>query len=173
MSYNKIIIIGDAGRGKTTLAEALSKKLGIKHYSTDDFYFEKKYTIARNREDALLEIRKVYSNDKWIVEGTTYWLLEDGFKASDLIIYLKYNSVISQWFTILRRHIQRGDESIKETLKLMRHVLYKRNGLGYKKGKPKHSEVIAPYRDKVVVLSSFKAIEKFLLDSDNLLKNDL
>ena len=43
-SINKIIIIGDAGRGKTTLASNLSKKLGIKHYSTDDFFYEIKFT---------------------------------------------------------------------------------------------------------------------------------
>ncbi|MEI7777143.1 MAG: hypothetical protein WCI52_00890 [bacterium] len=160
-NYNKIIIIGDAGRGKTTLASRLSTKLGVKHYSTDDFYYEIKFTKPRNREEALGKIRKIYREDTWIVEGTTQWLLEDGLDSSDVIIYLKYKNIFSQWWTIFKRHFKRGDESFKGTFYLMRHVFYKRYGLGYKKGKPTHLDIIAPYKNKVVVLSSFKEINNF------------
>lgn len=162
MIHNKIIIIGDAGRGKTTLASELSKKLGIKKYSTDDFYYEIKFTKIRVREDALSKIREIYKEDKWIVEGTTQWLLEDGLKYSDIIIYLKYNNIFSQWFSIFKRHFKRKDESFKSTLHLMRHVFYKRYNLGYKKGKPTHIEVIEPYKNKVIILSSFREINDFV-----------
>jgi len=162
MSYNKIIIIGDAGRGKTTLAAKLSKKLGISYYSTDDFYYEIKYTKSRNREEALNNIKKVFDSEKWIVEGTTQWLLEDGLKSSDIIIYLKYNNIFSQWVTLFKRHFERKDKSFRHTLYLMRHVFYKRYGFSYKKGKPTHMEIISPYLNKVLILDSFKKINNFV-----------
>jgi len=100
--------------------------------------------------------------EKWFVEGSTQWLLEVGLKSSDVIIFLKYNNMFSQWFTILKRHFKRKDKSLKHTLDLMRHVFYKRYGLGYRKGKPTHTEIIAPYKNKVIVLDSFKKISNFV-----------
>jgi len=44
----------------------------------------------------------------------------------------------------------------------MKHVLYKRYGLGYKKGKMTNSELIAPHQEKVIMLSSFKEINDFM-----------
>jgi len=158
----KIIIIGDAGRGKTTLAEKLSKKLGVKHYSTDDFYYRKKFSEIRGREESLELISKVYYNDSWIVEGSTQWLLQSGLNSADIIIYLKYNNIISQWLVLIKRHFTRGDKNIWHTILLLRHVLYKRYGWGHKKGKIKHHEVVAPYLDKTIILSSFKEIEAFI-----------
>ncbi len=160
--YNKIIIIGDAGRGKSTMASELSKKLGIKHYSTDDFYYEVKFTKPRSREDSLSKISKVYDEDRWIVEGTTQWLLDPGFYSADIIIYLKYGNIFHQWFTLIKRHFTRKDETVIQTLLLMRHVFYKRYGLSYKRGKLTHVEVLAPHKHKVLTLSSFKEINNFL-----------
>jgi adenylate kinase family enzyme len=159
---NKIIVIGDAGRGKTTLAEKLSQKLGIKHYSTDDFYYEIKFSKPRTREEASKLISEVYQNEKWIAEGTTQWLLQPGLDSADTIIYLKYNNIFSQWLVLIKRHFIRKDKSLWHTFLLLRHVLYKRYGWGHKKGKIKHHEVVAPYSDKVVTLSSFKEINDFI-----------
>ena len=163
MSHKKIIIIGDAGRGKTTLASRLSEKLGIKYYSTDDIYYEIKFTKPREKKEALDMVNKIYKEDKWIVEGTSQWLLDSGLNLSDIIIYLKYNNIFSQWFTLLKRHFERKDESFRKTLYLMRHVFYKRYGLFYKKGKLTHMEVIFPYKDKVIILSSFKDINNYII----------
>ena len=159
---SKIIIIGDAGRGKTTLAARLSQKLGIKHYSTDDFYYEVKFSKPRTREEASGLISKVYHNDKWIVEGTTQWLLQPGLDSSDIVIFLRYKSVFSQWLTLIKRHFVRKDKSFWHTILLLRHVLYKRYGWGHKRGKIKHTEVVAPYLNKTVTLSSFKEINDFI-----------
>lgn len=162
MSYKKIIIIGDAGRGKSTLASKLSEKLRIPHHSTDDYFYEVKFSKPRDRQDALEKISKTFTEDTWIVEGTTAWLLEPGIDLADRIIYLRYSNIFSQWFSIIKRGLSRDNENLIDTLKLMKHVLYKRYGLGYKKGKMTHSDFIKPHQSKVITLSSFKDIDTFV-----------
>jgi len=44
----------------------------------------------------------------------------------------------------------------------MRHVLYKKYHLGYRKEKPTPTEIIEPHKHKVITLSSFKEINNFL-----------
>lgn len=161
INHNKILITGDAGRGKSTLAEGLSKKLGIQRYSTDDYFYEIKFSKPRDRQEALREITKIFEQDKWIIEGTTAWLLEPGMKSADIIIYLHYKNIFSQWFNLIKRGFIKKDK-LKGTLALMKHVFYKRYGLGYKKGKMTHLEFIEPYKDKVVTLHSFKEIDGFV-----------
>jgi len=161
-NLKKIIIIGDAGRGKSTLALALSKKLGLPQYSTDDYFYEVKFSKPRDKEESIRDISKLYHKDRWIVEGTTEHLLRPGLDSADTIIYLTYTNILSQWFVLIKRFLIRKDESIVELVKLMKHVLYKRYGLGHKKGKLTHKEVVAPYKDKVILLSSFKSIDYFI-----------
>lgn len=157
----KIIIIGDAGRGKSTLASRLSEKLNIPHYSTDDYFYEIKFTKPRDRKEALDQISEIYKKDTWIMEGTTAWLLDQGMELCDTIIYLRHKNILSQWFILLKRGLSRENENLKGTFALMKHVFYKRYGLGYKKGKMTHSEFVAPHKHKVVILSSFKEIDNF------------
>jgi adenylate kinase family enzyme len=161
-TYAKIIIIGEAGRGKSTLASIMSKKLDIPHYSTDDYFYEIKFTTRHDREQSIKDISKIYLREKWIVEGTTRHLLEPGLDSADLIIFLKYNSGIVQCYNLIKRHFVRKDESLIQTLKMMKHVVYKRYRLGYKKGKTTHAELISPHKHKVIELSSFKQIDDFV-----------
>ncbi len=158
----RIIIIGDAGRGKTTLAEKLSEKLAIPYHSTDDYFFETKFTKIRERDAALEGINRLYEEPKWIVEGTTAWLLEPGIDRADRIIYLKHKNILLQWLILFKRYIQNKEDTFGNTLYLMRHVFYKRYGLGYKRGHVTHGEFLAPFQGKTVTLYSFKDIENFL-----------
>lgn len=159
---NKILIVGDAGRGKSTLASKLSQKLGIPHYSTDDFYYEVKFTKVRDRPESITKISEIFKKEKWIVEGTTEYLLEPGLHSADIIIHLKYKNISAQWAVIFKRYFQRDNDTILGSLKLMRHVLYKKYGLGYRKGKRTPSILIEPRKHEVITLSSFKEINNFL-----------
>ena len=64
MPYNhkKILILGDAGRGKTTFAEKLSKKISIPYYSTDDFFWKVKFTEANDKAKSVEEISNISLN---------------------------------------------------------------------------------------------------------------
>ena len=164
MNYNKILIIGDAGRGKTTLAKKLSKKLNIPSHSTDDYFWEVKFSKPRDRQKSVEQISELYRGDRWIVEGTATHLIMPGLETSDMIIQLIYKGILYQNLILLHRYFSRGDESFLAHLKLMKHTFYKKYSLGYMKGKKTISELIAPYKDKTVTLSSFQNIEKFISD---------
>jgi adenylate kinase family enzyme len=164
--HNQIIIIGDAGRGKSTLALKLSNKLGIKYYSTDDFFWKKKFTQEENKEISLNKILEIYKKEKWIVEGTTRRLLEAGLERADIIIYMKHNNSLYQLWILFKRYLTRRNEGLKDVLFLMKDVFYKRYGFGDKKRKityhKMYQELVNPYRNKVMELHSFRAIDDFI-----------
>jgi adenylate kinase family enzyme len=157
---NKIIITGDAGRGKTGLAKRLSEKLGIPYYSTDDYYYEVKFTKPRDKQESVDGVSKVYKEEKWIVEGTTEHLIAPGLDSADLVICLKYNNIFAQWIYLIKRHFHH--EITGSLWDILRHVFYKRYGLGYRRGLPTIYEFVAPYNEKLVTLSSFKEMNNFL-----------
>jgi hypothetical protein len=79
-----------------------------------------------------------------------------------MIIHLKHKNIATQWLYLIRRSLSRNDETLRGLLKLMRHVLYKKYHIGYRKGKPTPTEIVEPYKHKVVVLSSFREIDDFV-----------
>lgn len=161
-NLNKILIVGDAGRGKSTLAEKISEKLGIPYYSTDDFYYEVKFSKVRDRQESVDKILEVFKNEKWIVEGTTKRLIEHGLHSADLIIHLQHKNIPTQWMILFKRYLGRKEETIWGLFSLMKHVLFKKYKLGDRKGKPTPTETIEPHKHKVITLSSFKEIDKFV-----------
>jgi adenylate kinase family enzyme/ADP-ribose pyrophosphatase YjhB (NUDIX family) len=163
-NYSKILIIGEAARGKTTLSNKLSEKTGIKKYSTDDFFWKVKYTEPLGREKSLEMINEIYSKNDWIVEGTTQWLIKPGLEKADLILFLNFKTIFHQWFFLIKRFLKEERElkNIKPLLILLRHVFYKRFKLGYKKDSITHRDLIEPYKDKVIELNNFKDINQFL-----------
>lgn len=169
----KIIIIGDAGRGKSVLAANMSAKLGIPKYTTDDFFYEIKYSKPRDKAQSIRDIHEVYIQDQWIVEGTTSYLLQEGLELADKIIYLRYKSIFPQWLNLYKRHLKYKNETFSELLFLMKHVFKKRYGLGDKKGKKTHMQVVAPYKEKLTILTSFKQIDAFLLKEFGIEKSSI
>ncbi|NCS98843.1 hypothetical protein GW764_01515 [Candidatus Parcubacteria bacterium] len=160
--YKKIIIIGESGRGKSTLAKKLSQKTGIIHHQTDDFFWKVKYSESHPREEALEKIKYEYKKDSWIIEGTTSWLIEPGLKKADLILFLHFKSIFHQWFSIILKSLKEKRENLRELFGLLKHVFYRRYGIGYSKGKIPQSKMIEPYKEKVIILDSFKKINDFL-----------
>ena len=106
----KILIVGDSGRGKTTLAQNLSKKIKIKTYHLDDIYWKYKFTKVRERKKSIRLLKKIISKKSWIVEGSVRYLIKPIISKSDVIIYLHHKNMLWQFFILFKRHIQRKDK---------------------------------------------------------------
>ncbi len=59
--------MGDSGRGKSTLAPRISEKLGIPYHSTDDYFYEVKFSKLRDRQKSIEGISKLFHEPRWIV----------------------------------------------------------------------------------------------------------
>jgi cytidylate kinase len=74
-----ITIAGTPGSGKSTVAKAIAKELGFKHYSAGDFMRE----MAESRGISLLELTRLSAKDpsidKEIDERTKHLALKDNF----------------------------------------------------------------------------------------------
>ena len=160
----KVQIVGDSGRGKTTLATALSKKLNIPIYSTDDFFWKVKFTEPNNQEESVKEIKKIYEKSKWLVEGSTTRLISPGLGDSDLIINLEFRNLFQQYISIISRSSGRENENSLGLIKFLIYITRKRYGIGYKKGILKQKKFLEMYKDKIVTIDSFSKIDRFIDD---------
>ena len=162
VEIKRILIVGDSGRGKSTLAKKLSEKLDIKHHSTDDFFWKVKFTVATDKATSIRNISKIYDQESWIVEGSTRSLIQEGIEKSDQIIHLIHPSLVSQFWTLFKRKLKRNEETWMNLLGLYKHLIMKRFKFGEQKGKISLDEMLEPFIQKIVKLKSFKEIDDFL-----------
>lgn len=159
----KILILGDAGRGKTTFAESLSKKLNISKYSTDDFYWEIKFTKPRGKDKDIEMAKEVFDNQNdWIVEGTTRRMLKLGLEEADQIFYLTYKNIFHQIWALYKRNRSRDDENLKNVLDLILYQVKKKKKWGKFKHEESFEDILKPYENKVIRLESFGEIDGYL-----------
>lgn len=123
---NKILILGDAGSGKSTLAARLAAALNLPLFQTDDALYVKKFSIHRDRQEAIKLMEDIYAKEQWIVEGTTRDLLKPGVEKADLIIYIYFESIFNQYRQLYHRHLDHKHETLINLLGLMAHVTNKR-----------------------------------------------
>ncbi len=158
-NFKKILIIGESGRGKSTLARKLADRFSLPLYSTDDFFWKTKFTEPNDRQKSIIDIKSIYATDMWIVEGSSNHLIVPGLERADVIINLVFRNIFAQWWSLIKRNQVRGGERIFSHLA---YVAKKRFGIGNDKEKRKR-EALKPYTLKIVTLRSYGQIDRLLL----------
>lgn len=158
---NKILILGDSGRGKSTLAHHLSKKLGLPCYSTDDFYWKVKFSEINNKQESIQNVTSICSGDTWIMEGNSNHLFKPGVDKADVIINLVFTNILQQWWSILNRSRGRNNETFMNVANLLVYVTRRRYRIRNDKEKIKE-ELLKPHLDKIFTLTSYKEIDDLL-----------
>lgn len=160
--YKKILILGDSGRGKTTLAKKLSEKFGIPFRDTDDYFWKIKYTEPANREQSIVDINKVYDTGEWVISGSTRHLVMYGIEKADVIFLLKFRNIFFQYYSIIKRSFFRSEEKLIDLWNLLTHITKKKYKKGYGTHVPRIEELVGEYKKKVIVFHSFKEINNYL-----------
>ncbi len=88
----RIHILGASGSGTSTLAKALSEKLGYRHFDTDNYYWlptEDPFTQPRpvDQRQTLLD-RDLTTYDKWVLSGSLCGWGDIFIRYFELVIYL-------------------------------------------------------------------------------------
>jgi adenylate kinase family enzyme len=154
--------MGDAGRGKSTFAEKMGKKMGIAVYSTDDFFWKVKFTEARDRLESEKMINEIFKKDEWIVEGSTRRLIQEALPRADKMYLLEFNTIFVQYAVLVKRSLSRKHERLIDLWRLLKHITYKKYVKGYGSHTPPLKKMLKPYMQKVKILKSFKEIKQEL-----------
>jgi adenylate kinase family enzyme len=162
----RILVIGDAGRGKTTFANHIARRCDRTVLSLDDILWKKRYTQTEEREVAINRVKKVFEKEEWIVEGTTKYLARFGFDRAQMIYYFKHNNVCLQICHLIWRFINKRDCTICELYKLIIHTIYKRYRIGYERDEKTWDELLEQYQDKMIIVDSVNNVRELMIKID-------
>jgi len=108
----RILVTGNAGAGKTTLANALGRALGLPVHGLDRVVWQPgwKKTAQAQKQQALE--RLIASSDDWVIEGVSQTVME----AADTIILLDVPRHICLWRCAKRnrRYLFRSRQDLPE-----------------------------------------------------------
>jgi adenylate kinase family enzyme len=91
--YNRIIIVGNNGSGKSFLSKELSVITGLPLIHLDVEFWRPNWEKPP-KEEWIKKQTELISKDKWIIDGNHTDTMELRFKSADLIIFLDINRFI-------------------------------------------------------------------------------
>jgi len=101
----KIRIIGACGSGKSYVAKALSHRLNIEYFETDNMIWNRRIMQKFSLEDRDRNLRDILEKDKWIIEGAQYKWSFESFRRADFIFIIK-SSAIKRDMRVLKRFLK-------------------------------------------------------------------
>jgi adenylate kinase family enzyme len=101
----RILIMGRAGAGKSSLASRLGKKLNLPYFHMDKMFWLPGW-IERSKIEMAIDVEKILeTHKKWVIDGNYKRVaLESRTRASDLITILDYSFMVCI-FRVLKRNI--------------------------------------------------------------------
>jgi hypothetical protein len=102
LSYNRIIVIGNNGSGKSYLSKELSAITGLPLIHLDVEFWKPNWVMPTT-DEWIKKQRDIVSKEKWIIDGNHCSTMELRFKTADLIIFLDFNRFVCL-FSLLKRN---------------------------------------------------------------------
>jgi adenylate kinase family enzyme len=102
----KIRIIGPCGSGKSTVARALSRQLGIAYHEIDNLMWDRSVPNVRHPEpirDRMFQ--DILESEDWILEGVQHGWTMESFRQADWVLVL-HPHVLVRDYRIIRRFLR-------------------------------------------------------------------
>lgn len=103
VAMNKVMIIGNGGGGKTTLAYQLAEAYDLPLVEIDTLQFQPGW--ARTAEPELRQaIQAVYQSERWLIDGFGPWdQIEERARLADTIIFVDHPIWVHFWWACERQ----------------------------------------------------------------------
>ena len=103
----RVLVLGNAGSGKTSFAEALANKLGLPCIHLDSHYWRPNW-VPTPKDEWPSVVRQLIAQDQWVMDGNYSTTLEERIQRADTAIYLRVSRFVAIWRVIRRRIVHRG-----------------------------------------------------------------
>ena len=166
MKYNKILIVGGIGSGKTTLANKLSRILKIKNYELDNISYKRRDVHEKYKpKERDKKLKSIVKRKKWIMEGfySRPWIYPI-YKKADIVIMLNIKMsvakrrVFTRW--LKRNLVLKKDKKHNRKFKVMLHLI--KHIEKYPKYFQTQKKAAKKFNKNILVLKSNKEIKEFI-----------
>ena len=108
LGYNRIIIVGNNGSGKSFLAKEFSVISGLPLVHLDVEFWRPNWEKPP-KEEWIKKQMEITSKEKWIIDGNHTDTMELRFRAADIVIFLDINRFVCLVSVLLRNGKKRSD----------------------------------------------------------------
>lgn len=102
---SRIVVIGCAGNGKSTLSNIISRRLGMPHISCDRDIFWLPGWKLRPRAEIIERMTAFVDQDRWIIDGNSPGTLPVRLPRTDAVVWLRFPRWVSLW-SVLKRWLR-------------------------------------------------------------------
>lgn len=106
--YNRIIIIGNNGSGKSFLSKEIAIITGLPLFHLDVLFWRPNWEKP-SKEEWIKKQLELTSAEKWIIDGNHSDTMELRYQSADLIILLDINRLICLYSVFIRNTKKRSD----------------------------------------------------------------
>jgi adenylate kinase family enzyme len=85
----RVLVIGPCGAGKSTLASALSTRLGLPLFHIDQLNWKPGW-VEGSKDEIRQKLAAIAAADRWIIDGTYDGTLGPRLDRADTVIYLDF-----------------------------------------------------------------------------------
>lgn len=162
---NKICIIGCSNSGKSTLAEALSKKIKIPAYHLDQLAHAPHSKWERLSDDSLLASHKqIMTQENWIIDGNYSVCMRERLETATAVIWLDmnvYSSVLRYLVRSLKNDPSRPGRLTgaqqEFNFALIKHILFT-----YPQNRIKYQRLLESWPDLLLLrIGSMRLLQRY------------
>jgi adenylate kinase family enzyme len=162
-AYNRVLIIGNGGSGKTWLANRMAERLCCAPIHLDDVHWEPgRYGVARDKAIVERDVRMISARASWLIEGVYGWLANIAIDRTTLLIFLDLGC--EECLSNIRsRGIQGGEsaEDFQELLCWVAGYQFRHNNWNSREA---HEKIFSRYDGPKLRLGSRDAVNGYLSD---------
>lgn len=152
MHTSRIAVVGVTGSGKTTLAQAMSRRLKLKHVELDALFWGPGWKSAE-REVFRARVGQALAGEGWVVDGNYSQVRDLVWGRADTLVWLDYGLPIALWRMTARttRRILTGEELWNGNRESLRDFLFSGDSLivwafkSYRKHRATYPIVVTDY----------------------------
>ena len=163
----RIMIIGNAGAGKTTVARALAENLNLPLHHLDKILWLPGWK-KMDKEDMKKKIEKITAEDEWIIDGNFRSTIKQLSERADTIIYLNLSTIRCIYRIVKRRYSGKVRTDVADGCEEKINMEFLKPVVFYKfRTVPEIRKVLASLTPgkRFIELKSRKAVNQFLKNS--------
>ena len=105
---DKVIVLGSAGSGKSTLERKIGELLEIEVIHLDSYYWQPNW-VATPDDEWTAKVKELLEHERWVMDGNYTRSLELRLKTADAVIFLDRSRLFCIWHVFKRLMLYRGE----------------------------------------------------------------